>query len=47
MWNALARAHTPRASRGGTHIEVHKPRQVLFEVHGGRVKHVVNTSTGG
>ena len=46
MWNALARAHTPRASRGGTHIEVHKRRQVLFEVHGGRVKHVVNTSTG-
>ncbi len=46
MWNALARAHTPRASRGGTHIEVHKPRQVLFEVNGGRVKHVVNTSTG-
>ena len=46
MWNALARAHTPRASRGGTHIEVHKRRQVLFEVHRGRVKHVVNTSTG-
>ena len=46
MWNRLARAHTPRASRGGTHIEVHKGRQVLFEVHGGRVKHVVNTSTG-
>ena len=46
MWNALARGHTPRASRRGTHIEVHKPRQVLFEVHGGRVKHVVNTSTG-
>ncbi len=45
-WNALARARTPRASRGGTHIEVHKRRQVLFEVHGGRVKHVVNTSTG-
>jgi hypothetical protein len=45
-WNELARAHTPRASRGGTHIEVHKGRQVLFEVHGGRVKHVVNTSTG-
>ena len=46
MWNALAHAHSPRASRGGTHIEVHKPRQVLFEVHGGRVIHVVNTSTG-
>ena len=46
MWNALARAHTPRASRRGTHIEVHKPRQVLFEVHRGRVKHVLNTSTG-
>ena len=46
MWNELARAHTPRASRGGTHIEVHKGRQVLLEVHGGRVKHVVNTSTG-
>jgi N-acetylmuramoyl-L-alanine amidase len=46
MWNELARAHTPRASRKGTHIEVHKGRQVLLEVHGGRVKHVVNTSTG-
>jgi Putative peptidoglycan binding domain/L,D-transpeptidase catalytic domain len=46
MWNALARARTPRASRRGTHIEVHKGRQVLLEVHGGRVKHVVNTSTG-
>jgi N-acetylmuramoyl-L-alanine amidase len=46
MWNELARAHTPRASRRGTHIEVHKGRQVLLEVHGGRVKHVVNTSTG-
>jgi hypothetical protein len=46
MWNALARARTPRASRRGTHIEVHKGRQVLFEVHGGKVKHVVNTSTG-
>jgi len=46
MWSVLARARTPRASRGGTHIEVHKPRQVLFEVHRGRVKHVVNTSTG-
>jgi len=46
MWNALARARTPRASRRGTHIEVHKGRQVLLEVHDGRVKHVVNTSTG-
>jgi len=46
FWNELARAHTPRASRKGTHIEVHKGRQVLFEVHGGRVKHVLNTSTG-
>jgi lipoprotein-anchoring transpeptidase ErfK/SrfK len=46
FWNELARAHTPRASRRGTHIEVHKGRQVLLEVHGGRVEHVVNTSTG-
>ena len=46
MWNELARAHTPRASRRGTHIEVHKRRQVLLEVHRGRVKHVLNTSTG-
>jgi N-acetylmuramoyl-L-alanine amidase len=45
-WNALARAHTPRPSRGGTHIEVHKGRQVLFEVRRGRVAHVVNSSTG-
>ena len=46
MWNALARAHTPRPSRRGSHIEVHKRRQVLFEVRRGRVAHVVNTSTG-
>ena len=46
VWNALARAHTPRASRRGTHIEVHKGRQVLLELHDGKVKHVVNTSTG-
>ena len=46
FWNELARARTPRASRRGTHIEVHKGRQVLLEVHGGRVEHVVNTSTG-
>ena len=46
VWNALARARTPRPSRGGTHIEVHKGRQVLFEVRRGRVAHVVNTSTG-
>ena len=46
VWNALARAHTPRPSRGGSHIEVHKRRQVLFEVRRGRVAHVVNTSTG-
>jgi len=46
MWNALARARTPRPTRGGTHIEVHKGRQVLFEVRRGRVAHVLNTSTG-
>jgi len=46
VWNALARAHTPRPSRKGSHIEVHKRRQVLFEVRRGRVAHVVNTSTG-
>jgi lipoprotein-anchoring transpeptidase ErfK/SrfK len=46
VWNALARARTPRPSRGGSHIEVHKGRQVLFEVRRGRVAHVVNTSTG-
>ncbi|HET8950982.1 MAG TPA: L,D-transpeptidase family protein, partial [Solirubrobacteraceae bacterium] len=46
VWNALARAHTPRPSRGGTHIEVHRGRQVLYEVRRGRVAHVVNTSTG-
>ncbi len=46
VWNALARGHTPRPSRKGSHIEVHKRRQVLFEVRRGRVAHVVNTSTG-
>jgi hypothetical protein len=46
VWNRLARAHTPRPSRKGSHIEVFKGRQVLFEVRRGRVAHVVNTSTG-
>ena len=46
VWEALLTARTPRAAAGGTHIEVDKARQVLFEVRRGRVVRVVHVSTG-
>ena len=46
VWQALLTARTPRPARRGTHIEVDKTRQVLFEVRKGRVVKVVHVSTG-
>jgi hypothetical protein len=47
VWNKLGRASVPRARRPrGTHIEVDKTRQVLFEVRRGRVARVIHVSTG-
>ena len=45
LWRLLARAGTPRVPRG-SHIEVDKTRQILFEVRRGRVVHVLHVSTG-
>ena len=45
-WRRLARARTPRARHGGTHVEVSKGRQLLYVVRNGRVDTVVHVSTG-
>ncbi len=47
FWRALRTAKIPKAAvRSGTHIEVDKARQILFEVRRGRVVNVVHVSTG-
>ena len=46
LWRRLQTAHIPRARYRGTHTEVDKTRQVLFEVERGQVKRVVHVSTG-
>jgi cell wall hydrolase len=46
LWRRILHAHTPRARYRGTHVEVDKARQVLFEVRGGKVTLVVQVSTG-
>jgi PKD domain/L,D-transpeptidase catalytic domain/Putative peptidoglycan binding domain len=47
VWTRLAHASVPRARyRSGAHVEVDKARQVLFDVRGGEVTHVVQVSTG-
>jgi PKD repeat protein len=47
VWRALGRASIPRARyASGTHTEVDKTRQVLFEVRDGKVVLVVAVSTG-
>ncbi|HEX2110128.1 MAG TPA: L,D-transpeptidase family protein [Gaiellaceae bacterium] len=47
LWRRLAHARTPRAHvPSGTHIEISKTRQVMFEVVNGRVARVVHVSTG-
>jgi len=47
VWMRLAGASIPRARySSGTHVEVDKSRQVLFDVVGGVVAHVLHVSTG-
>jgi PKD repeat protein len=47
MWRRLQHASIPRPRyRGGTHFEVDKARQVLFDVRGGRVARAIHVSTG-
>jgi N-acetylmuramoyl-L-alanine amidase len=47
VWRRLQSAHRPFARyQRGSHIEVDKRRQVLFEVRGSRVVRVVHVSTG-
>jgi N-acetylmuramoyl-L-alanine amidase len=46
LWRRLARAGVPRAARAGDYLEVDKTRQVLFDVHAGRVTRVLHVSTG-
>lgn len=47
FWRRLQHASIPVARyRGGTHFEVDKGRQVLFDVRGGVVARVIQVSTG-
>jgi lipoprotein-anchoring transpeptidase ErfK/SrfK len=47
FWRVLARHRVPLARvDSGSHIEVDKTRQVMFEVRRGRVARVVHVSTG-
>lgn len=46
VWRKLETATIPRPSYGGTHIEVDKTRQVLFDVRDGKVARVLAVSTG-
>jgi hypothetical protein len=47
VWGKLGRARIPAARHpSGSHIEVDKTRQVLFEVHRGHVVRVMHVSTG-
>ena len=47
VWRALGRAHIPRARVAmGSHVEVSKTLQVMYEVRKGRVVRIVHVSTG-
>ncbi len=47
VWRRLARASVPRAFvPSGTHIEISKTKQVMFEVVDGKVRRAVHVSTG-
>jgi N-acetylmuramoyl-L-alanine amidase len=47
VWRVLGRAHIPKAHvPKGTHVEVSKTLQVLYEVRRGRVAKVMHVSTG-
>jgi lipoprotein-anchoring transpeptidase ErfK/SrfK len=46
LWSRLHRASVPRARYRGSHLEVSKGRQLLFDVRRGRVIRIVHVSTG-
>jgi lipoprotein-anchoring transpeptidase ErfK/SrfK len=47
VWRVLARAHVPKARvPKGTHVEVSKTLQVLYEVRRGQVARIMHVSTG-
>jgi N-acetylmuramoyl-L-alanine amidase len=47
VWRALGRAHIPKARVAkGSHVEVSKTLQVLYEVRKGKVVRIVHVSTG-
>jgi lipoprotein-anchoring transpeptidase ErfK/SrfK len=46
VWRRLLSARRPQPRHHGTHIDVDKTRQVLFEVRNGRVVRVIHVSTG-
>jgi hypothetical protein len=46
LWARLRRAQRPRPRYRGTHLEVSKSRQVLFDVRRDRVFRIVHVSTG-
>jgi PKD domain/L,D-transpeptidase catalytic domain/Putative peptidoglycan binding domain len=47
LWLRLQRMAAPRPRYpGGTHVEVDKGRQLLFDVVGGKLKRIVHVSTG-
>jgi hypothetical protein len=47
LWQRISRASIPKARiPSGTHIEVSKTKQVMFEVVNGKVARVVHVSTG-
>jgi N-acetylmuramoyl-L-alanine amidase len=45
-WRAIASARRPAPRVRGSHIEVYKSRQVVFEVRNGRVVGITHVSTG-
>jgi len=46
VWKVLGRAKVPEARRKGTHVEVSKTLQVMYEVRKGKVVRIVHVSTG-
>jgi hypothetical protein len=46
FWNRLVHTGMPRARYPGTHVEVDKTRQLLFEVQNGEIVLTVQVSTG-
>jgi peptidoglycan hydrolase-like protein with peptidoglycan-binding domain len=46
LWRALRGARTPAPRYRGTHVEVYKGRQVVFEVRNSRVVGITHVSTG-